>query len=426
MKNLLILSFLSIFAISLFGQVENSEREAPSSSPRFYLDAAEYKSEQPGKTRVDVFLQVPYSSVQFVKSNNGFAAKYSVTVSVFDEDKDNIIMEKMWNESVNAENFSTTDSKTNYNLSLKSFQLAPGDYLMRAEVYDKDSKKTYVLERPINVKEIKGGEGLSSLILIQKTVKEDSLSKVIPNISQTVTTRDEGLPFFFEVYSDKAQEIDIEYQIKDAKNEKSIYNQTFTEQVDSGRTMITQKIEDLKFTIGQYKLVANVKDESGDKIGKLEKSFYSKIFGFPRAIEDLEKAIEQMVYIATNSDIDFIEDGDTYEERLQRYIDYWKSKDPSPQTEENEVLSEYYRRVGYANENFDSYYDGWRSDMGMIYITLGPPSYVERHPFDYNSKPYEVWDYYDINKRFVFVDRTGFGDYRLLDPVYGDWYRYRN
>ena len=26
---------------------------------------------------------------------------------------------------------------------------------------------------------------------------------------------------------------------------------------------------------------------------------------------------------------------------------------------------------------------------------------------------------------FVFVDETGFGDYRLLNPVYGDWYRFR-
>ncbi len=426
MKNLIILVFVLVFAVSLFGQVENSDKEVPSSSPRFYFDAAEYKSNQPGKTRVDVFLQVPYSSIQFVKSNNGFAAKYSVTVSVFDEDKENIMMEKMWSESINAENFSTTDSKTNYNLSLKSFQLAPDDYFVRAEVYDKDSKKTYVIERPMKVRKINGEEGLSSLILIQRTVKEDSLSKVIPNISQTVTTRDEGLPFFFEVYSDKAQEININYEIKDVKNDKAIYDQAFTERIDSGTTMINYKIDDLKFTIGRYKLVAEVKNESGDEIGKLEKQFYSKIFGFPRAIEDLEKAIDQMVYIATNSDIDFIEDGDTYEERLQRYIDYWKSKDPSPQTEENEVLSEYYRRVEYANENFDSYYDGWRSDMGMIYITLGPPSFVERHPFDYNAKPYEVWDYYEINKRFIFVDRTGFGDYRLLDPVYGDWYRYRN
>ena len=100
-------------------------------------------------------------------------------------------------------------------------------------------------------------------------------------------------------------------------------------------------------------------------------------------------------------------------------------KDPSPKTDVNEVLIEYYRRIAYANDHFESYYDGWRTDMGMIYVTLGPPNYVERHPFEYDSKPYEIWSYYDINREFIFVDQTGFGDYRLYQPVYGDWYRYR-
>lgn len=62
--------------------------------------------------------------------------------------------------------------------------------------------------------------------------------------------------------------------------------------------------------------------------------------------------------------------------------------------------------------------------MGMVYVTLGSPNNVERHPFEYDSKPYEVWDYYDINRRFVFVDQTGFGDYRLVTPFFGE-YRYR-
>ena len=61
--------------------------------------------------------------------------------------------------------------------------------------------------------------------------------------------------------------------------------------------------------------------------------------------------------------------------------------------------------------------------MGMIYIVLGPPDNVDRHPFEYDSKPYEIWYYYDINRSFYFLDETGFGDYRLLNRNY-DWFRY--
>ena len=42
---------------------------------------------------------------------------------------------------------------------------------------------------------------------------------------------------------------------------------------------------------------------------------------------------------------------------------------------------------------------------------------------DYDAMSQE---YYELNKRFVFLDDTGFGDYRLITPLYGDDYRYRN
>jgi len=68
---------------------------------------------------------------------------------------------------------------------------------------------------------------------------------------------------------------------------------------------------------------------------------------------------------------------------------------------------------------------GWRSDRGMVYTILGTPNNIDRHPFEYDSKPYEVWEYYDLNRSFVFLDQTGFGDYRLITPLTGDMYRYR-
>lgn len=56
--------------------------------------------------------------------------------------------------------------------------------------------------------------------------------------------------------------------------------------------------------------------------------------------------------------------------------------------------------------------------MGMVFILLGSPNNVERHPFDIDSKPYEVWSYYDYNRQVVFLDETGFGDYKLLSNIY--------
>ena len=65
------------------------------------------------------------------------------------------------------------------------------------------------------------------------------------------------------------------------------------------------------------------------------------------------------------------------------FYNLWKAMDPTPKTEFNELMDEYYRRVSYANENFEGWKEGWETDRGMIYILFGPPDQVERtNPFN--------------------------------------------
>ena len=135
--------------------------------------------------------------------------------------------------------------------------------------------------------------------------------------------------------------------------------------------------------------------------------------------------VDQLVYIASQAEMDYIQGCKSKDEKTKRYIEFWKKKDPSPSTEENEAFNEYYRRIEYANEHFSHYVKGWKTDRGMVFILLGAPNNVDRHPFDIETKPYEVWQYYQMNKQFIFVDENGFGDYRLTTPLYGDDYRYR-
>jgi hypothetical protein len=63
--------------------------------------------------------------------------------------------------------------------------------------------------------------------------------------------------------------------------------------------------------------------------------------------------------------------------------------------------------------------------MGMVYITFGPADEIERHPFDTNAKPYQIWYYYNEKLRFLFVDYNGYGEYELQYPYDGDIRRLR-
>jgi GWxTD domain-containing protein len=145
----------------------------------------------------------------------------------------------------------------------------------------------------------------------------------------------------------------------------------------------------------------------------------------PTTIRDIDKAVDQLRYIAKDEDMEFIRQGKDPDERKKRFQEFWQKRDPDPRTAQNELMEEYYARVSYANEHFSHFVDGWRTDMGMVYIRFGPPENIERHPFETDTRPYEVWYYYQLNRQFIFVDRNGFGDYRLNYPDLDLWGRIR-
>lgn len=121
----------------------------------------------------------------------------------------------------------------------------------------------------------------------------------------------------------------------------------------------------------------------------------------------------------------------TDEERENFIENFWRRRDPNPDTEENEFREEYYERIAYANERFTSGIPGWRTDRGRIYIAWGKPDSVESRPsggaYDRPSYegggttttyPFEIWFYRHLDGvgdgiEIEFVDPTGTGEYRI-------------
>ena len=121
----------------------------------------------------------------------------------------------------------------------------------------------------------------------------------------------------------------------------------------------------------------------------------------------------------------------TDEERENFIENFWRRRDPNPDTEENEFREQYYERIAYANEHYTSGIPGWKTDRGRIYITWGKPDEVESHPsggaYDRPSYegggstttyPFEIWFYRHLDGpgdgvEIEFVDPTGTGEYRI-------------
>jgi GWxTD domain-containing protein len=151
-------------------------------------------------------------------------------------------------------------------------------------------------------------------------------------------------------------------------------------------------------------------------------------------------------------------------ERERFLEDFWRRRDPTPDTAENEARMAFQARIEHANRNFDAPGNdrGMFSDMGRVYIRYGEPDEVlrqvipagdatlehviqeleiseDRPTGDVHQKglggdtrPYEVWVYEGLvqdtpdtaperqgrlraRRRlvFLFVDERGYGNYTL-------------
>jgi GWxTD domain-containing protein len=409
---------------SAFAQVEDSKKEHGIVKVKYYQDFLNFRSSKSGMTRLDVFLQVPYNEIQFVKKADQFESQFTATISVFAEDKEKLIQEKSWDEKIDVKEFPHTTSPSNFNISIKSFDLPPGKYFIRTSIEDKDSRKTFSVDNMFAIRDLNTLPNLSDLMFIAKQTMVAGSNKILPNITRDISVQKDGIPLFFEIYSNSPGKIILQFDVSD-KAKKILYSDTLFRNIDSGKVQIFHSVKVNGLGLGTFLIGVTLKDTNNKVIASTLKSFNSRWAGVPSAINDLDKAVAQLVYIASSSEKSYIESAPTKEEKIKRYLEFWKKKNPNPNEEENRVFDEYYRRINFANENFTHFLEGWRSDRGMVYITLGPPNNIDRHPFDYDAKPYEVWEYYDMNQQFVFVDETGFGDYTLITPMYGDMYRYR-
>jgi GWxTD domain-containing protein len=138
--------------------------------------------------------------------------------------------------------------------------------------------------------------------------------------------------------------------------------------------------------------------------------------------------LEEVVpYIITDVEKEIFVNLPNEVERGKFIENFWKKRDPNPQTPENEFKEDYYRRIALANKFFGSGgIKGWRTDRGRIYIILGPPNEIQRDMSPSGSfgsvfhGPREIWNYWGLpnprlpyNVEFVFVDKLGTGNYVL-------------
>lgn len=131
---------------------------------------------------------------------------------------------------------------------------------------------------------------------------------------------------------------------------------------------------------------------------------------------------EDVIYIITKDETDAFLKLETDEKREQFIENFWRRRDPNPDTEINEYRDELYERIKFSNDNFTSGVPGWKTDRGRIYITLGKPNKIDKGKAAFENLAdvlFEKWFYEQVNgvgKSFmiIFIDPTESNEFRLL------------
>jgi GWxTD domain-containing protein len=135
------------------------------------------------------------------------------------------------------------------------------------------------------------------------------------------------------------------------------------------------------------------------------------------SFDELAEEFRIAKYVTQSEDNKTFDKLTTAEERQKFLQKFWTRVEKEELGGLNLTRSVYLQRVLTANQRYKTYAkEGWRTDQGRVLILYGEPDEIQRFANSNDSKPYEVWNYQQIEGgvEFVFIDLTGFNEYILV------------
>ena len=382
---------------------------------QYQLSVYTVASESSDSIRVLSYLSIPNHVLQFVKSSKGFKASYEATISI-KRKKGDLVGRKNWSNDLITKTYLESTSKEIFNIHFNEFRVPLGeDYIISAELLDRDSNSSGIISKNLKLKKHSKDLSLYSPFFLDYLNGDwgliDNEIPLFRNIlgEQLVRTT----VFVSGKVSPGPYEIDV---IVTNPKKQQLWEKTFQSVAQNNyfekRIIIPDEISQQ----GLRSKVDIILKQNGKQ--KKESVILSiSRLGISSSVGNISQAIQNMRYILDDDEWKKLSKAKS-DEQERLFIEYWLSRDPTPETKENELMDEYFSRINYSNVNFKTYTDGWKSDMGMIYILFGPPDDLEVYNDPLSRMYQQRWHYYRINKFFDFVDENGFGDYKLTTPFF--------
>jgi GWxTD domain-containing protein len=293
--------------------------------------------------------------------------------------------------------------------------LLPGDYRIMVSLIDKASGNQTVREATTSIPDPDSSVvGITSVLLLGKD--NDSNEGFIPITTYFVQSRFDTLKFQYQItrpdnsfesrinmglYTFNADSVParplagiqpspgsisfkgIEYQRLNeiATSERILRSET-------GSILIEYNIPTP--SIGNYRFEVNVSNSNDQQSNLFKAREFNITSSFFPSVRNIREFAEPLFYLMGRREYERlmnIQDPDS----LKREVDLFWLRDMRNSNRARQVIELYYSRVEQANKQFSNFKEGWKTDMGMVFILFGPPYYVE------NYLDTSIW-YYSYNR----------------------------
>jgi GWxTD domain-containing protein len=367
--------------------------------------------------------KIPYSQLYFEKNGDVFNAGFSVNIEVSDS-VSNTIKRAYDNKNISVKDFDLTVSSTTYLQGLISIKLNEGKYRLISIITDKFSKRESTLP-PNNIVLSKKEKILFPIVFNQHTTFCDSIESYILSNNSSAIPFNKPYNYLAIPVTDSliksltinAKQNNTDVISNEVNNQSLILSSSFI--LCDDNILIKRDNPGIKYFL--FKDFSSKLNEGlltlevipGNDLNQ-KKDFNLQVIwiGKPVSLKDPEEAIKYLKIIESEAKVSKLLSGSDYEKSLNSY---WKPLDPSPNTNYNELMNEFYQRVDYANREY-KFIDGnggAYSDRGKTYIKYGTPNKIERNASN-DDKVIETWFYNNPKRTFVFVDNEGTGKYLLV------------
>jgi GWxTD domain-containing protein len=407
----------------------------------FEFDVLSFKTKNisSDSARVDIYVAVPYSWLEFLNATDKYVADYQVSVSIYDLLADSNIRKRQQDLTVTIPTAEWDKlhelDLTRADASQTPFFLKQGEsYEVRIDIKDLTTRKELHASRTFRVLSFHDSSASISDILIYKS-KEGT--RITPHIGSDISSlKIDEAGIFCELYNapqsvpfwlvqritsfDDSEEIarHVAVIVSSGQKRMPLFEPFIQEDLWSGK----YSLELFMLADGKDTMLASSRTLRSHALAYRSREIeITGVHGIPLSGLDLDDAIAQLALIASGDAYDSLYHAQTKQEKRKAIMDFWDKMNWFRGERTTRPMEVFYKRVQYANEHFRGVGAGWRSDRGKVYIMLGSPTSMDRHSYDASNRPYEIWHYYDLNQQYYFSDRFMLGDYTLatMSPVPG-------